>query len=538
MADDDIRDDHAQPSRGANDAPLVTRVREGDPDAFGLLYDRWFDRVVDLAYRILRDADAAADVAQDAFVAAWRNLDRLEDFDAFGGWLLRIARNGALDRKRKDDRARPADAERLAMIERARTRPEDRLGTLDDPVRVAEDASYVALLWDAADALGDRDRDVLDLNLRHGLAPAEIADVVGINRNAANQLVHRVRQRLAGAVGARLLWRGGEPACAALRAALVSAEVERFGADAVRVTERHAAACADCTARGRVHLAPEKMFAAIPVIALPSLKAKVAHALAGAGLPMDGSAALDAGDTPDPDGAGRTRGRVRRGVLAAAVATGLVVAVLIFTAGALSDGTGPVVSVGSDTTATSADARGSSGTAAGSSSSSSTGSSPTRPDGRRAGRPRPGPAVPTAGPDVAPGVAPGVTPGVTPTVAPAGTAGSTAATTTTTVPVEVSFRLTRSSVPPSYAYDSGAPRVVWRVTGAASVIVRDHDGGVLSTAASGDERICPGAVLTTGNGTSCEATPGDYEYVLEAYDAGGAMVKRVSRPLTVLAPEP
>ena len=100
-------DDDAQPTplRGASDARLVEAARAGEPDAFGRLYDTWFDRVHDLAYRILWDAEAAADVAQDAFLSAWRNLERLEDPQAFGGWLLRIARNGALDRKRKEHRA-------------------------------------------------------------------------------------------------------------------------------------------------------------------------------------------------------------------------------------------------------------------------------------------------------------------------------------------------------------------------------------------------------------------------------------------------
>ena len=121
------------------------RARRGDdPDAFGRLYDRWFDRVHDLAFRIVHDDAAAADVAQDAFVSAWRNIDKLEKPEAFGGWLLRIARNGALDRKRRDARATPVDDEGLAMIEASGPSPasapagfrvEDRTRESDDPAR-------------------------------------------------------------------------------------------------------------------------------------------------------------------------------------------------------------------------------------------------------------------------------------------------------------------------------------------------------------------------------------------------------------------
>src|SRR5919201_3019496 len=117
MTDDDheIRDANDEPRRGADDAPLVARVRAGDPNAFGELYDRWFDRVLDLAYRIVWDRDAAADVAQDTFLSAYRNIGRLEDAHAFGGWLLRIARNAALDCQRRDQRARPVDDDQLSM---------------------------------------------------------------------------------------------------------------------------------------------------------------------------------------------------------------------------------------------------------------------------------------------------------------------------------------------------------------------------------------------------------------------------------------
>src|SRR5579871_525905 len=83
-----------------DDAAIVARALANDPTAFGELYDRWFDRVLDLAYRIVLDTNTAADVARDAFLAAYRNLGRLEDPRAFGGWLLRITRTRAIDRYR------------------------------------------------------------------------------------------------------------------------------------------------------------------------------------------------------------------------------------------------------------------------------------------------------------------------------------------------------------------------------------------------------------------------------------------------------
>src|SRR4051812_45941353 len=128
----------SEPVRGARDASLVARVRAGDPDAFGQLYDRWFDRVLDLAYRVLGEEQAAADVAQETFLSAWRAIDHLEDPNAFGGWLLRRTQNNALERRRRENRARPVDEQRLAMIQQSQYRPEETIGALDDPREIAE----------------------------------------------------------------------------------------------------------------------------------------------------------------------------------------------------------------------------------------------------------------------------------------------------------------------------------------------------------------------------------------------------------------
>ena len=53
------------------DAELVLAARGAEPGAYGELFQRWYDRCFDLAWNVLRDREAAADVAQDAFLAGW-----------------------------------------------------------------------------------------------------------------------------------------------------------------------------------------------------------------------------------------------------------------------------------------------------------------------------------------------------------------------------------------------------------------------------------------------------------------------------------
>src|SRR4051812_20575056 len=103
-------------TRRARDAELVRAARAGDPAAFGTLFDDWFDRVHDVTRRIVRRSDLADEVAQDVFLSAWRRLDSLDQPEAFGGWILRIARNAALNRADRERRASAVDDEAMAVI--------------------------------------------------------------------------------------------------------------------------------------------------------------------------------------------------------------------------------------------------------------------------------------------------------------------------------------------------------------------------------------------------------------------------------------
>lgn len=96
--------EHSSPA----DPDLMVRVAAGDEAALATVYDRHVDTVYGSLVRFLGDRQAAEEIAQDTFVLAWRHAAR---FDAgqgnLAGWLLRIARNRAIDRLRAAAR-RPA----------------------------------------------------------------------------------------------------------------------------------------------------------------------------------------------------------------------------------------------------------------------------------------------------------------------------------------------------------------------------------------------------------------------------------------------
>src|SRR4030095_12770042 len=69
---------------------IVTRARDGEAEAFGILVRRFQDMAVGYGYSILHDFQLAEDAAQEAFFEAYRTLSKLREPAAFAGWFRRI----------------------------------------------------------------------------------------------------------------------------------------------------------------------------------------------------------------------------------------------------------------------------------------------------------------------------------------------------------------------------------------------------------------------------------------------------------------
>ncbi|MGI8999739.1 MAG: RNA polymerase sigma factor [Candidatus Limnocylindria bacterium] len=85
----------------SDDAMLAGRIRLGDHEALGELYDRHAQASYATAIRVVSEHDQAEDVVHDAFVAAWQTIDRLDmTRGSLRAWLLTIVRLTAVDRIR------------------------------------------------------------------------------------------------------------------------------------------------------------------------------------------------------------------------------------------------------------------------------------------------------------------------------------------------------------------------------------------------------------------------------------------------------
>jgi RNA polymerase sigma factor (sigma-70 family) len=288
-----------------DDTELARRATGGDGQAFGLLFDRWLDRAFDVAWHVVHNRETAADVTQEAFASAWQQIGNLRQPESFGGWLLRITRNKALNRLQRERRSSPTGSEEALVTLDARQ--------ADDPSAPLEQREHGDLIWAASAALGEEDASLLSLHLRHDLGAPELAEELGVQPNAVHQRLFRLKKRLADAIGAWVLWRGGGPSCPELSAALERAEATSFDRGTAKAIVTHTRGCDACDRSRQLRLSPEALFAAMPLVpAGPVLRAKMAAALQAHDIPVPSPEPADPqspgqvterSDPPGPDDA-------------------------------------------------------------------------------------------------------------------------------------------------------------------------------------------------------------------------------------------
>jgi RNA polymerase sigma-70 factor (ECF subfamily) len=176
------------PSEMAAEAALVELART-DGEAFGQLYDRYLARVYRCAYRYTgRHADAE-DLTAQTFHRAFERLETYEWRGApFGAWLLRIARNLAVDRAR-----RGRDPASLDGLGEAGFEPAAEEAPMDEEL-LAREALDEA--WAAVAELPSMQRRAVTLYFGRGMPHADVGRVIGRSEPATKQLVYRAVQTL------------------------------------------------------------------------------------------------------------------------------------------------------------------------------------------------------------------------------------------------------------------------------------------------------------------------------------------------------
>lgn len=166
----------------ANDA-LVLRLRAGEEAAITEAYHRFAGGLLTLAFRLTGRADDAEDVVQDLFIGLPEALARYEERGQLVPWLRRIVVRLALMRLRAGRRRSEADLDRAA-------------GTGLSPSASSAQSVDSLALTAALDRLPGDQRAVVVLKVIEGYSHEEIAELLGIRRNASEVRLHRALARL------------------------------------------------------------------------------------------------------------------------------------------------------------------------------------------------------------------------------------------------------------------------------------------------------------------------------------------------------
>jgi RNA polymerase sigma factor (sigma-70 family) len=171
----------------SSDAQLVIASRHGDRGAFGQIVRRYQAMVSGVIYSWCGDLHRSEDLAQDAFISAWKSLSGLREPARLGAWLCQIARRRVTD----DHRGIARERLRLERIIPAETAPR-----AEEPVADMISAEERELLWRTLSQVAEPYRETMILYYRQGRSTADVAGVMEVSEEVIRQRLVRGRQML------------------------------------------------------------------------------------------------------------------------------------------------------------------------------------------------------------------------------------------------------------------------------------------------------------------------------------------------------
>jgi RNA polymerase sigma-70 factor (ECF subfamily) len=176
-------------STGQNDNEIISKVLSGDQQAYSILVTRYQNYVFTLSLRFTRNREDAEEVAQDIFIKAYRALADFKGNSKFSTWLYTIVNNTCISflRKKKLE-VHSLDTEGVFEIADSK----------DSGLRanLVEQKSKVAMVHSAINLLNPDDAEIITLFYKSEQSLDEIAEILGVESNAAKVRLHRARTRL------------------------------------------------------------------------------------------------------------------------------------------------------------------------------------------------------------------------------------------------------------------------------------------------------------------------------------------------------
>ncbi|MCW2858822.1 MAG: polymerase, sigma-24 subunit, subfamily [Actinoallomurus sp.] len=234
----------------SDDQWLVQSLRSGDGTAPVRLYDLYAARLFDYCHVLLRDEEAAALTLLDSLIIVQERIGELADPRLFRGWLYAVTREECLRRRARSEL--PAERRRAAEA------------TGFEANEATRQLVHTALL-----VLNGRQREALDLSLRHELNPDELARALGTSPQDASMLVAQARHDLDDAFAAVTVATTGHEDCPSV-SALAGPPGRRLDAETCGKLARHIARCPICGVHADRGVDTVRLLNAMPFAAIPA----------------------------------------------------------------------------------------------------------------------------------------------------------------------------------------------------------------------------------------------------------------------------
>ena len=167
------------------DEEVIDKILGGYADAFSILVDRYKDHNFTLAYNVIKDEKEAEDIAQEAFIKAYKNLKKFNRESKFSTWLYRITFNTALtaNKKKKKYSSSSFDDSPIELI--------------DSTKNELEQAEKSRFILQALEQLNEQDNVALTLFYLKEQSLDEICQITGMTLSNLKVRLHRARKRMA-----------------------------------------------------------------------------------------------------------------------------------------------------------------------------------------------------------------------------------------------------------------------------------------------------------------------------------------------------
>lgn len=171
-----------------SNSELVKKSQLGDKSAFEELIKRHEDLVFSLSFKLTGNRELANDVAQEAFIRAWKAIEKFRGDSTFGTWIYRITVNTAWTLRKK--------AKKHYSLNIEDTQEPVVIDEKKDPELVAINSDLSVVLRKALNQIPLEQRIIVELKNIEGRSHKEIADYLDISVTAAKVRLHRAHQKL------------------------------------------------------------------------------------------------------------------------------------------------------------------------------------------------------------------------------------------------------------------------------------------------------------------------------------------------------